>query len=310
MSTTKASLFILSTVFLLSTGYGQITEIEEDLRKIKEDTLLGWKKGGMFNLGFSQVSLTNWVAGGESSLALNGLISLFAHNKTEKGLWENNLEMGYGLLRQGQGAPFQKTDDRFDLMSKYGQRIKQKWYYAALFNFRTQFTDGFRTPEDVNPISRLFAPAYMLTALGIEYKPSADFGFFFAPLTNKNTFVLDEVLSVAGAFGVDPGKVFRGEFGGYFRMNYKVDLMENITIQTRLDLFSNYLNNPQNIDVSWETLLTMKVNKLISVTLGTHLLYDDDVKIEVDSNNDGVVDAVGPRVQFKQLLSVGLAYKF
>lgn len=304
------NILLTALSFVAISSFGQVTEAEAALLKKDTDTTLGWKKGGVINIGFSQVSLTNWNAGGQSSIATNGLLSLYAHHKTAKGLWENNLEMGYGLLRQGQEKIIQKTDDRFDLLSKYGQKINEKWYYAGLMNFRTQFTDGFSRPGDVNPISRLFAPAYMITAIGVEYKPKENLGFFFAPLTNKNTFVMDEVLSAAGAFGVDPGKVFRGEFGGYVRMNYKVDIMENITFQTRLDLFSNYFYNPQNIDVSWETLLSLKVNKFISATIGTHLIYDDDIMIAVDTNNDGILNGAGPRVQFKQLLNVGFNYKF
>ena len=86
--------------------------------------------------------------------------------------------------------------------------------------------------------------------------------------------------------------------------------MENVVFQTKLDLFSNYLNKPQNIDVSWETLLSMKVNKFISATLSTHLLYDDDIKIAVDTDDDGVTDKTGPRIQFKEVLAVGFSLIF
>ena len=86
--------------------------------------------------------------------------------------------------------------------------------------------------------------------------------------------------------------------------------MENITILTKLDLFSNYMDNPQNIDVGWETLLTMKVNKYISATLTTHLIYDDDIDIAVDTDNDGITDETGPRTQFKEVLGIGFTYNF
>jgi len=114
------------------------------------------------------------------------------------------------------------------------------------------------------------------------------------------------VLSDSGAFGVERGKKTRAEFGGYLRMSYKVDLMKNVTLQTKADFFSNYLHNPQNIDVNWEVLLSMKVNKFISATLATTLIYDDDVKIASSSDPTDV----GPRTQFKEILGIGFSYKF
>ncbi len=91
---------------------------------------------------------------------------------------------------------------------------------------------------------------------------------------------------------------------------YTANVMENITLQTKLELFSNYLETPQNIDINWETLISMKVNKLISATLSTHLIYDDDIEITIDKNDDGIIDERGPRIQFKEVLGVGFSYKF
>jgi len=90
--------------------------------------------------------------------------------------------------------------------------------------------------------------------------------------------------------------------------------MKNISLTTKIDLFSNYAHNPQNIDVSWETLVAMKVNKYISVNLNTHLLYDDDILIPLDRNDNGSftdpVDMPGKRIQFKEIFGVGFSYKF
>jgi len=122
-----------------------------------------------------------------------------------------------------------------------------------------------------------------LLALGLDYKPNAYFSAFLAPLTTKFTFVVDDDLSAVGAFGVTPGEKFRSEIGGYLRAIYtksdfQNEFMKNVAFTTKIDLFSNYANNPQNIDVSWETMIAMKVNKFISVNFNTHLLFDDDIK--------------------------------
>jgi hypothetical protein len=162
------------------------------------------------------------------------------------------------------------------------------------------------------------APAYLMTALGLDYKPNSYFTAFLAPLTGKFTFVTEESLSNAGAFGVTPGETVRSEIGGYFRAVYsradfKGEFLKNIGFTTKLDLFSNYTNNPQNIGVNWETLTTLKVNKFLNASFITQLIYDDDILVPFDKNNSGVIEAgegVKSKAQFKEILGVGLSVKF
>lgn len=310
----------VSTSFMAA---AQTTEAEGNLKSASKDTTDGWKKGGVISLNFSQVSLTNWAAGGQNTVSVNGLFSVFANYKKGDLTWENSLDVGYGVLKQGRKeANWLKTDDKFDLVSKLGKKATGNLYYAGLLNFKTQMANGYNLPNDSVAISGLMAPAYLLGAVGMDYKPNDNFSAFVAPLTLKSTFVLDQTLADAGAFGVEAaernelgevltaGKQYRAELGGYVKFQYKTEVMTNVNLLTKLDLFSNYLNNPQNIDVSWEVLVSMKINKYLSANLTTHLLYDDDIDIAVDNNNDGIVDEVGPRVQFKEVFGAGLSYKF
>ncbi len=310
-------------------AYGQITEGEEDLVKVSKDTVDGWKKGGYFSLNGSQVSLTNWVAGGQNSVSINSLFGLYANLKKGSMTWENSLDFGYGLLNQGEklfnvDEKWIKTDDRVDLTSKFGQKASDSWYYAALTNFRTQTTAGYGPDDNVTEISGFLAPAYWLTAIGMDYKPTmkedTEFSLFVAPITAKLTFVNDTLLANAGSFGVKPagidqttglyfsGKKFRPEFGGYMRMKYKTKLAPNITFTTKLDLFSNYIENPSRIDVNWENLLEIKLWKFLSATVSTHLIYDDDVDVSITDESGNTT--VGPRVQFKEVFGLGLSWKF
>jgi hypothetical protein len=298
---------------------GQVTEGEKNLRTLSADTTQGWKKGGVFAVNLAQTSLTNWAAGGQPSVAVNGIFSLFANLKQGKSRWDNSLDMGYGLLQQGKGKEFRKTDDKIDFLSKYGREAFKNFYYATLLNFKTQMTPGWNyeaTPKA--KISDLFAPAYLLFALGMDYKPNAYFSAFIAPVTAKFTFVTDKALSDIGAFGVPAGKKSLTELGGYVRVIYsrndfKSDFMKNISFTTKIDLFSNYLKNPQNIVVNWENMITMKVNKYISASFITALIYDDKIKVPFDKNNDGTIaagEAVGSKIQFKEIIGVGFSYKF
>jgi len=304
----KYVIFIFSLCLAVQFSHAQVTEAEEKLRTKSADTLEGWKQGGAFFVNFSQTSLTNWAAGGNNSIAINGLASLFANYKMGKSVWDNYLDIGYGLMKQGKGEDFVKTDDKFDFMSKYGQHAFKSWYYSALLNFRTQLTDGYNYPDD-SVISTLLAPAYLLAALGLDYRPSDVFTAFIAPVTAKITMVNDQVLADAGAFGVEAGNKIRGEFGGYVRVGLNKDLVKNINLATKIDFFSNYLHNPQNIDINWEALLTMKVTKYIAASLSTQLMYDDDITIEKEQDN-GEIEPVNSLTQFKEILGIGFTVKF
>jgi hypothetical protein len=270
-----------------------------------------WRTGGVFSLNMAQSSFTNWAAGGQNSLSFNGLINLTASYKKNKSAWDNALILGYGQMFIKGGTPdLTKTDDRIDFQSKYGIKASEKWYYSALISFKTQMAPGYNYPNTENKISDFLAPAYLIFSLGMDYKPKPEFSAFLSPLTSKNTIVNDQVLSDAGAFGVEPGKKFRGEMGAYANLVYKKDeILKNVNFATRLELFSNYLHNPQNVDVSWETFLILKVNKFLSATVNTLLVYDDDVLIKVGEGTEGE-PIMGKRTQFKEVIGVGFTYKF
>ena len=326
----KKIIFIILVGISLQT-FSQATEASTNLQteadKLKTeqvDSLGPWKKGGVMTLSGQQVSLTNWAAGGQSSISANGLLSLFAIYKKGNNTWANSIDLAYGVVKQGENKNWWKNDDRIQATSKYGRKAFGKVYYAGLLDFRTQFAEGYNYPNDSVRISNFLAPAYALAALGFDYKPNDNVSVFFAPATGRITIVNDQVLANAGAFGVKKavyaldtagkmvmtakGLKHREEFGGYLKLQYKRNVMENISFQTMIELFSNYMINPQNIDVNWTTLTSMKVNKYISATFSTQLLYDDDIKLVRSSGSKK--GTVGPDVQFKQALSIGISYKF
>lgn len=275
----------------------------------KADTIKSWNFGGLASFNFSQVSLTNWAAGGRSSTSGIALFNVFGNYKKDNLIWENSLDMGYGLLKE-QDNEVIKSNDKIDLNSKFGVKKTEKLYLSTLFNFKTQFAPGYKYPNTTDAISRFMAPAYMTLSVGIDYKPNKLWSFVVSPLTGKMTIVSDTDLSEAGAFGVDPGKKVRMEVGSFMKVELKTDVMKNVSLHSKLDLFSNYLNNPENIDVNWDVLVNMKINDFLSANLISNLIYDDDIKIAIDKNNDGVIEGRGPRVQFKEMFGLGLSLKF
>ena len=269
------------------------------------DSTKVWKFGGTASVNFSQVSLTNWAAGGKSSASGTFLFNTFANYTKDKISWENTLDAGYGLMKEGDSQSV-KTDDKIDFSSKVGLKSKGKIFYTVLFNFRTQMAPGYNYPDREKAISNFMAPGYFTLAIGADYKPNDHFSLFLSPLTGKMTIVSDDSLSVAGAFGVDPGKKSRSELGAFLKTHFKTEVVKNVSLETKLDLFSNYLDKPQNIDVHWDVLINMKINDYLSANLNTNLIYDDNIKIADNTEGGRAV----PRVQFKELFGVGLNLKF
>jgi hypothetical protein len=277
-----------------------------------------WTRGGTIQLNMSQVSLTNWAAGGFSSVSGIAQFNGFANRKKGRHSWDNSVALAYGLLNQDGSDPV-KTDDRIELNTKYGYELHKAWYLAALAQFKTQFTEGKDATTGAR-ISDLMAPGYLILGLGADYKPNDHFSAFISPATAKFTFVNNQDLADAGAFGVDPatydttgkrltaGKNSLFEFGGYVKLMYTHDLAKNINFLTRADFFSNYLKNPQNIDVNWETLFTFKVNSWFAATLNTLLIYDDDTQI-MKKWNDTDQLYVGKGTQFKETIGLGVTIK-
>lgn len=308
----KKVLFTLAILATVSVTNAQDTTAAEESP---------WTREGLFNLSISQTSLINWAAGGQNSYSGNALFKYSANYKKGDWKWNNDLTMSYGGIAQGDIA-WQKTDDRLEFNSKVSRKATEVWSYAAFVNFRTQFVDGFALPDDSTLISTWMAPGYLTFGLGMDYTPNEYFSANISPVAGKLTFVAQPQLADAGAFGVEAaeydtngvktkdGAAYRFELGGNVSLQFKKEIVKNVELDTKLNLFSNYLENPGNIDVNWDLLLNMKINKWLSASLICNLIYDHDIDIAVDTDNDGVTDAVGPRTQFKEVLGVGLNMKF
>jgi hypothetical protein len=269
------------------------------------DSLETWKLGALGNLTFSRVSLTNWAAGGQNTVSANTLFSLYLNYKKNKTSWKNSLDLAYGIVKQGDKGESEviKSDDKIDFSSKAGRQIfNNKWYLSALMNVKTQFYTGYNYPNDSVKISDYMSPAYLILSVGMDYMPTDNFSLLLSPLTGKSTIVNSPSLSSAGAFGVAPGSKAKHELGGFMKAVYRNEFKEDIIIDTKLDLFSNYIEKPGNIDVSWEVLINLKVTKILSVNINTHLLYDDDIEFRDEKGWDK------SRIQFKEIYGVGLSY--
>jgi hypothetical protein len=279
----------------------QIPEPEE------EPVPSNWERGGQTALNFSQISLSNWAAGGTESFSFNSYLNLFARYKSPNGVvtWENTLDLGFGKIKQSD-KPTVKSDDKIDFSTKYGRRASEKWFYSSLFNFRTQMAPGYKKPEDPK-ISDFLAPAFISLSLGMDHKFDENLNFYLSPLAGKITLVYDDELT--SNYGVEEGENVKYEFGGFVRVQFRATLMENITVTSRLELFSNYADKPQNFDVNSDTRINMQVNRYISANLLLQMMYDESTRVNVFENGV-LVGTTGPRVQLKQVFGLGFSYRF
>lgn len=272
-----------------------------------------WKISGLYSASLTQTSLTNWAAGGTNNVNINGLIKQLAVYSKSKWVWNNLLEANFGY--NFQKTYNVKTDDRLEFTTRLDRELwSESWRLSLFANMKTQFAEGYSNPEDTVRISNFMAPAYLTYGMGLTNK-GKHFSTYFSPVQVKNTIVLDDSLFYRNQFfntsspNVQTLNVggMRWELGAYLDIFYKQAVNERFEVASRLNLFSNYLDRPQNIDVNWEALLLMKVASVLTVSLQLHLIYDNDVLVQ-NPNAEGTFQS--PGAQFKQILGVGLAYSF
>lgn len=266
-----------------------------------------WSTGGNYSLNINQATYSNWQAGGVNSIAINSLLSVFAnYDDGGKWKWSNSLSLAYGFAFQD--TVFNKTDDRLEFESRVDHSLSKKWNASGFLNFRTQFTNGFAQPgqaEDSLRISTFMAPGYVVSGLGFTYKPNKKFSATISPATSKMTFVLDDRLANMGSFGVDTGKNYRQEIGGYLNLLFKTPITKNIRMQSRLDMYANYIEADYDFpDYNAEVVFYLKVNEYVNANITLNSIYDYDAKFQTPSGEEV------ERVQFKEVISVGFSYDF
>lgn len=297
---------LIASIFLLSLQLNA----QEDTSNVETF----WKLKSTFGLNATQSSFTNWSAGGRNNVSGLSFVNAEANYAKDDLSWSTLLVLSLGGI-QYFDEDLEKTDDIIDLQSTLSRKWFDKVNFSFLGGFRTQFIEGFANSGDSLRASTFLAPGYLNLSLGLEYVPNDNFKVMASPLSGKFTFVRDQRLANLGAFGVDgaqfdglgnmltPGKNFRPEFGSYVRVIFSKEIMENIDLRTRWEFFSNYIENPKNIDVNAELIMNFKVNKWFSASLQANLIYDDDIDITDRFGN------TGPRTQFRQSIGVGIAYR-
>lgn len=316
--------FISMKVFyrLLALLFSLSLWAQGDMKPIVQDTLSPWTRKNIVGFDLNQIAFVNWSAGGVNSIS--GLVKGNFLRKYEKGYakWSNELIVRYGLNKQD-GIEWRKTDDQLQFNSTFGYRTDStsNWFYSAKFNFNTQFANGYNYPNKDNPISGAFAPAYTFLGIGAEHaNKEYHFNIYISPLTMKNTLVLIQDLANQGAFGVTKasydeegnlirlGRKSRTELGFLFTGHHKHEVYKNIILENRLSLYTDYINKFGNVDIDWQMIADFKVNQYVRANITSQIIYDDDIKRK--KTIDGVQYNDGTRIQWKQMLGIGIVYQF
>lgn len=283
-----------------------------ELKKMKKvDMILPiWKFGGIADIRYNQGYISeSWAEGGASSMSALSILKYSAdYSYGKKIILDTDIECRLGYLKSGDDD-IQKNDDKLEINVKYGMSAFNDWYYSALLNFKTQFLKGYNYSNDTTiGVSEFLSPAYLIFSLGLDYKPSNKLTILFSPITSKFTIVADTVNFDQTRFGVGKDEIIRQEIGAYVKTVSKIRFRNNIMLLNKVNFFTNYLNNPQNIDVDWEVDLAVKLTDYIKMSVNAHFIYDDDVEIPVIE--DGVEIGKTKKGQFKELFGIGFSYSF
>ena len=304
----KTPIFVLILISCFSISNAQDivvnklrSETSRTIKKEADTTRWNWKRGGLMSFNLAQGSLSNWAAGGDNfSMTVNGYFNYFFYYKKDRHSWDNNMDVNLGYV-QSTSLGSRKNDDRFDFLSKYGYKVDTtgKWYLSTLFNFRSQFFDGYTYSNNLPDFSSSFlSPAYVILSVGFDYKPTDKLSMFISPLTSRSTIISNSVLAQKGIYGIPAGQHSINEIGAFATINYSNMIAKNVTYKGRLDLFSNYASKPQNVDLFMTNLFSFKINRYFSATYSLDMIYDDNIRLFGPNHTS-------PGLQTKSLIGIG-----
>lgn len=290
-------LFLATAVFTAAAQDKTVKDLQKvafkELKPLEKD---GWAKAGTFIINVNQGALRNWAGGGEqNTLGFTTLLNYNLNHRKGKITWNNYFDIALGFQNASSFGRFRKIDDRIDITSKYGYQFSKKWYAAVLGNFNSQTLAGYNYTDTVNiKISNLLTPGKILLSAGIDFRPDKTFTLFVSPITSRFILKTDNDFYMVDKFGVPPNRKSYTELGSFATAKYTKKISPWAFYTGRLDLFSNYKRNPENVDLFFTNLVTMKFNKWLATNISVDMVYDDDVL---------------QKTQLKEILGIGLTLK-
>jgi hypothetical protein len=268
----KKRIVVLVTIFCVGLTYAQEKE---------KDTSY-WSKTGKIIFLFNQSAFSNWAAGGDNTIAGNLGVNYEFNYKKDNLLWNNRIDAAYGLTNSKNSEFTKKTDDGLEFNTLVGLKAKGYWNYSFFLNFNTQFTKGYLY-DNVNGVetrteyTNFMSPGYLAFGPGVLWEKSPNLKFNISPLAALFTFV-DKNMTLPNDkyFGVEEGKSALFQLGFRASGYAKFDIMKNVSMENILVLYSNYLKEPQNVDIDYTMNLVMSINEYLSANFIFQTVYDDN----------------------------------
>jgi|JI10StandDraft_1071094.scaffolds.fasta_scaffold13262_5 hypothetical protein len=333
----KLLLLLVCIISVHSISLGQVEKqikgeaLSADEKKKLEDSLQGWKFGGLGNMTLSQAAFVNWSPGGINSIALLFRLNFYADYKKNNHLFQSWLNTEYGIQFLKENGKFRpnKNADRWEMFAKYGYKVHKPLYIAAYGNLRSQFNNtnifrnGVTSGKRDSLISTIGSPLIFEGAIGLDYVPNTKFSLFFSPLATKVTYVGNNFLASQNVYGNSFPSKTKTEFGAVLIATYKQSFWKDrVSIMSVFRAYKNYLRanvDPidaslakeskvsyrKNIDIDWQTTIGFNVNKYLTASVFTHLVWDHDVKTPV-KDSDPVTSK--PQIQFRDIIGISVGY--
>lgn len=298
-------LMIMSLIFPL---FGQ-TNVDTT----KSEKNKYWKFTGLVSLNFSETMQWNWAAGGNNNG--NGILAANVKlvYKKDKIAWETTFDSDYGWMwAPSTNFKWRKSHDKIVFSSKFGWEFHKSWYLTVMANFKSHYSKGYEYTLDANKVEQetyaynWLSPSYSDLSIGIDWKPNEIFTVYLSPVAGRITTATDSLLRKK--YGVELDKSIKTELGATFKAGVNFARIKNFKVISVLTLFTPYNKHFGKIDVDWDLAVSYQFLKVLNVTLGTSLKYYDAVSIMWTDKDEVVHNS--PRVQFREIIGLGIGYSF
>lgn len=250
---------------------------------------------------FTQNSVSsNWYQGGTSNLAVLGILSGKLNYDNKKSIqWDNTAEwrLGFNTVSGDTLRSLSTNDDVLKFNSKLGINASGNWFYSGSVDFSTQFFNSYKGINSTVMKASFLTPVRLNIGVGFDYKYKKIFSLMLSPFAYKYIYINDAVKVDPNLFGMKAGEKVLSEVGSSLRALLSYPISPEIMLDTKLSFYTNY----KKVEIDWEIVSNMVINRFLSTRISLNPRYDNTV---IEKNG------AKARIQYKQLLSVGFSHKF
>ncbi len=253
-----------------------------------------WKYELTGNLNISQVSLSNWMEGGENIWGWQINLAGKATQEKEPFKWRNAGIINFGKSKIG-SAESRKAIDEIRFETVYTRKLGLPVNPYAAATGRTQFAKGYSyTDTTKTEISAFMDPGYFTQSVGMGYMWKEAFSTRLGASLKESIASKHAIRYTNNPKTTDDVEKIRVDFGLESVTDLNLSFSDNLLLTSQLILFTDF-SAFNAIDVDWDNKMTAAISKYLNVNFAFRLFYDRDIHV---------------KRQIKQALAVGLTYNF